>query len=154
MFSFFFSVQKQLDVINSNLESLKSFIIKDMAELHVKFDKLIDILIKNQSNNNEKLDNNVLKNNFEKDMKNMKPLRAESDINNLEQNLRNQDYESAFINVISEIGGTAGNKNGTKISYLLIDRIFERKLLTLCSWTENFKNLFYRDLIYHSLLLL
>jgi len=40
---------------------------------------------------------------------------------------------------MSEIGGTTGKKDGTKIAYLLMDRLFKRQLLTLCSWTGSTK---------------
>lgn len=40
---------------------------------------------------------------------------------------------------MSEIGGTTGKKNGNKIVYLLMDRLFERQLLTMCSWTGSTK---------------
>lgn len=40
---------------------------------------------------------------------------------------------------MSEIGGTIGKKDGNKIAYLLMDRLFERQLLTLCSWTGSTK---------------
>lgn len=40
---------------------------------------------------------------------------------------------------MSEIGGTTGKKDGNKIAYLLMDRLFERQLLTLCSWTGSTK---------------
>lgn len=40
---------------------------------------------------------------------------------------------------MSEIGGTTGKKNGNKIGYLLMDQLFERQLLTLCSWTGSTK---------------
>jgi len=39
---------------------------------------------------------------------------------------------------MSEIGGTTGKKAGTKIAYLM-DRLFERQLLILCSWTGSTK---------------
>lgn len=38
---------------------------------------------------------------------------------------------------MSKIGGTTGKKNGNKIAYLLMDRLFERQLLTLCSWDSG-----------------
>lgn len=40
---------------------------------------------------------------------------------------------------MSEIGGMTGKKDGKKIVYLLMDRLFERQLLTLCSWTGSTK---------------
>lgn len=40
---------------------------------------------------------------------------------------------------MSKIGGTTGNKDGKKIAYILMDRLFERQLLTLCSWTGSTK---------------
>lgn len=40
---------------------------------------------------------------------------------------------------MSKVGGTTGKKDGNKIGYLLLDRLFERQLLTLCSWTGSTK---------------
>jgi len=40
---------------------------------------------------------------------------------------------------MNKIGDTTGKKDGTKIAYLLMDRLFERQLLTLCSWTSSTK---------------
>jgi len=65
--------------------------------LYVKFDKLIDLLIKNQTNSIiEKSQNDALKSEIlERDIKRMKPLGIESDINDLEKNLCNQEFELA-----------------------------------------------------------
>jgi len=46
----FSSVQEKFDTINFNLKNLKNYILRDLSALHVKFDKLIDLLIKNQTN--------------------------------------------------------------------------------------------------------
>ncbi|XP_029677336.1 uncharacterized protein LOC115244088 [Formica exsecta] len=134
-------IQEKFDTINSNLENLKNYISRDISALHVKFDKLIDLLIKNQTNSViEKSENDPLKSEIlERDIEQMKSLAIESDINNLEKNLCNQEFELAFIKVMSEIGGTTGKKDGNKIAYLLMDRLFERQLLTLCSWTGSTK---------------
>ncbi|XP_011687076.1 PREDICTED: uncharacterized protein LOC105449517 [Wasmannia auropunctata] len=112
-----------------------------ISALHVKFDKLIDLLITNQSNNIIEKPENVAKSEiFEMDIKQMKPLATESDIIDLEKNLCNQEFEMAFVKVMSEIGGMTGKKDGNKIAYLLMDRLFERQLLTQCSWTGSTKN--------------
>ncbi|KMQ82823.1 hypothetical protein RF55_21745 [Lasius niger] len=133
-------IEEKLDTINSNLENLNNHIHREISALHVKFDKLIDLLIKNQSNIIEKSENDPLKNeNLERDIQQIKPLAIESDINNLEKKLCNEEFKLAFIKVMSEIGGTTGQKDGNKISYLLMDRLFERQLLTQCSWTGSTK---------------
>lgn len=95
----FFLVQQNFDMINSNLENLKTKILREISPIHVKFDKLIDLLIKNQNMIIEKPQNNAINNEilFEEDIKQMKPLAIESDINNLEKNLCNQEFESAFV---------------------------------------------------------
>jgi len=83
----FSSVQEKFDTIN--LENLKNYILRDLSALHVKFDKLIDLLIKNQTNSIiEKPQNDALKSEIlERDIERMKPLAIESDINDLEKNL-------------------------------------------------------------------
>lgn len=78
---FSFQSKKQFDR-NSNLTSLENRILRDISELHVTFDKVIDLLIKNQTMNiTEKLKTNALQSKiFEKDIKQLKPLATESDI--------------------------------------------------------------------------
>lgn len=95
---FSFSVEEKLDTINSNLENLNNHIHREISALHVKFDKLIDLLIKNQSNISEKSENDPLKNeNLERDIQQIKPLAIESDINNLEKKLCNEEFKLAFV---------------------------------------------------------
>lgn len=80
-------MQEKFDTINSNLESLKNHILREISALHVKFDKLIDLLIANQITNirdHEKHAETLKSKILEKDIKEMKPLAKESDINNLE----------------------------------------------------------------------
>lgn len=99
MFSISFLVQEKFDMLNSNLSNFKEHILREISALHVKFDKLIDVLIKNQTTNMfEKSQHDISQSEiFEKDIIQMKPLATESDINNLEINLCNQEFELAFV---------------------------------------------------------
>lgn len=80
-------------MINLNLENWKNHIHRDISALRVKFDKLIDLLIKNQNSIIyeqqsiiEKSENETLKSEIlERDITQMKPLALESEINNLEK---------------------------------------------------------------------
>lgn len=82
---FSFSVQEKLNTINSNLENLNNHIHRKLSALYVKFDKLIDLLIKNQSNSiTEKSANEALKNEKRYTIQ-IKVQATESDINNLEK---------------------------------------------------------------------
>lgn len=46
-----------------------------------------------------------------------------------------KSFRDQFIESMSVIGGKSGSKNGTKVAYLLLDKIFIRQFLTKISWT-------------------
>lgn len=79
---------------------MKTLIQRDMAALHVKFDKLIDILIQDRNSFIEKSENDMLENKkYEKDIEQMKPLITELDIDKLEKNMSNETFKVTFVSV-------------------------------------------------------
>uniref|UniRef100_A0A6P7G1D7 Uncharacterized protein LOC114334910 n=1 Tax=Diabrotica virgifera virgifera TaxID=50390 RepID=A0A6P7G1D7_DIAVI len=51
-----------------------------------------------------------------------------------EQKLRDKDNMKENVKKLANVCGNKGNGNGINNCYLLVDRLFTRKLMTLCSW--------------------
>lgn len=73
--------------------------MRDLAAMHVKFDNLVDILIKDRSSATSQ-EANVPDNNLELDIKKMIPITSEAEMINLEKNLRNEEFEKAFVSFL------------------------------------------------------
>lgn len=91
----FLLVQENYNKILSNQE----IIMRDLAAMHVKFDNLVDILIKDRSSATSQ-EANVPDNNLELDIKKMIPITSEAEMINLEKNLRNEEFEKAFVSFL------------------------------------------------------
>lgn len=97
----FLLVQENYNKILSNQE----IIMRDLAAMHVKFDNLVDILIKNRSSTTSQ-EANVPDNNLELDIKKMIPITSEAEMINLgtlEKNLRNEEFEKAFVSFLFSV---------------------------------------------------
>ncbi|XP_055704634.1 uncharacterized protein LOC129802666 [Phlebotomus papatasi] len=63
------------------------------------------------------------------------PIGDESVLEDFEAHLANKTYREQFVHQMSSFGGTSGNRDGNKIAFRLIDKIFTSDLLTNYSWT-------------------
>lgn len=98
LINLFLLVQENYNKILSNQE----IIMRDLAAMHVKFDNLVDILIKDRSSATSQ-EANVPDNNLELDIKKMVPITSEAEMINLEKNLRNKEFEKAFISFLLSV---------------------------------------------------
>lgn len=56
------------------------------------------------------------------------------DLDKLEEDLEDKHAMGELTEKLSYICGRKGNANGLNSCYLLVDRLFSRKFMTLCSW--------------------
>ncbi|KAB0801507.1 hypothetical protein PPYR_05861 [Photinus pyralis] len=119
------------------LEKKQEELLKSVAGLHIKFDKLLDLMAANTASSNrepliESADDTL------NDL-GLFPIDDTVKLNEVEQRLQDKDFQMLLIKKLSDIGGTDGKKNFNKIVYMVLDAIFERKFLMEISWTGSTK---------------
>ncbi|XP_062553525.1 uncharacterized protein LOC134218484 [Armigeres subalbatus] len=68
------------------------------------------------------------------------PVTTIEGLDNLEENLENDVYAKQLFAYMKRIIGHSGDDcNGLNIAYGLVDHIFDRKLMLVCSWTGESK---------------
>lgn len=67
-------------------------------------------------------------------VKQFEPLDSKVDMDKLENKLKNEATMLSFIDKYSYICGKTRNENGLNVCYMLVDNLFSRNFMTLCSW--------------------
>lgn len=67
-------------------------------------------------------------------LKNFKPVDSLEDIDLLEAKLKDEDFMKSLIDKLSFICGKSGKEHGYNVCYTIVDNLFTRKFMTLCSW--------------------
>ncbi|CAH0546339.1 unnamed protein product [Brassicogethes aeneus] len=68
------------------------------------------------------------------------PVNSEEDINFLEEQLKDELYMNALVEKLSIICGRTGKEHGFNACYTLVDNLFTRHFMTLCSWAGGSRN--------------
>ena len=115
-------------VENTATKDNQLLIIQQLAKYEATLDT-IGIKISKTSNSNSL---------FEKEKENIniviEEIKTVDDLEKLEKMLQEEKIMKDFVDRLSVVCGQKGNGNGTNNCYILVDRIFSRKFMTLCSW--------------------
>lgn len=103
-------------------------IIQQFAKYEVTLDMMVKKLSKtshmNESPENVKQSNNIA----------VEEIKRVEDLDKLEKLLQDKQIMEDFVDRLSLVCGQKGSGNGLNNCYLLVDRIFSRQFMTLCSW--------------------
>lgn len=122
------------DIIIKNLQNFASnesqlAIIQQLA----KFEAMWDTIAGNISTKTCLCKTKIL-NIVEENIDIMDPIDSLEDLMNLEKKLTDRKVMEEYIQKLSYLCGKKGNGHGPNNCYLLVDRLFTRKFMTLCSW--------------------
>ncbi|KAF5279339.1 hypothetical protein FQR65_LT15388 [Abscondita terminalis] len=70
---------------------------------------------------------------------NLFPIETTDKMDEVELKLLDKDFHSMFVKKFSQIGGVKGKATYTKIIYMILDAMFDRKFLLEVSWTGSSK---------------
>lgn len=120
------SILKELETTATKDNQL--LIIQQLAKYEVTLDMMIQKLGKtapmNKSPENEKQSNNIV----------LEEIKKVDDLEKFENLLQDKQMMEDFVDRLSVVCGQKGSGNGLNNCYLLVDRIFSRQFMTLCSW--------------------
>lgn len=114
----------------SRLESLALANNDILATLKTSIDEILKVSL-NQINQN----NNFPVQKTYQEIKNNLPIKCIAEMEELEQKLKNDEFKTQFVQVLSKYGGITGLVKSKAFIYKLFDVLFERNFISKCSWT-------------------
>lgn len=140
-----------LNTLSTLLENQEK-IFQQMAKFETMLDAAVLEFIKTPTqcaSCSKKKDNSVFNNDL------FSPIEEIEQLNSLEEKLKKQDVFQNYVEQLSHICGKSGKCKGFDVSYNLVDKIFSRNFLVLCSWAggsrdkqEKIPFKFYKNIIH------
>ncbi|XP_062545568.1 uncharacterized protein LOC134212069 [Armigeres subalbatus] len=132
------------EIITSVKEHVEKLMAKTMAAMKSDFEAKLELI----------RESTVTEEGSKHDIKFMfHPVSTIEELQTLDLNLKNAEYAKKLMRHMKQLIGSTGDQyNGQNICYELVDRFFDRKFMTKCSWTglsrtdvpkiaiQNFKN--------------
>lgn len=113
--------------------------LENIMQLLAKLQTSIDVMASHSINNNCTC-NTATQNNNNIDDIFFEPIDSLAVLEKLEAKLANKKEMEDLIQKFSYVCGRKGCGNGTNNCYILVDKIFSRKFMTLCSWAGGAKD--------------
>lgn len=107
----------------------QELIIQQLAKSEVTLDTLGNYVTLSSSNESSAL---LQRGNIEEQV--IEQISTPSELDELEKKLQNKAIMDDYVEKLNYVCGKKGSGNGINNSYILVDRVFSRKLMTLCSW--------------------
>ncbi|XP_065083434.1 uncharacterized protein LOC135705589 [Ochlerotatus camptorhynchus] len=126
---------------NSNMIANQQMILENQQIIVNNQLKLMQALAKMQTGVDYLMESNMFGNIQPNDKTNilLKPVDSLSDLNALEESLKEPTAMEKYITNMSFICGTDGKSTGMDSCYKLVDFFITREFMHLCSWTGNSK---------------
>jgi len=122
---------KNQNLLETNIEN-QTKIFQKLAKLETMMDLIGEKILSNEFGTSN--DGQIKQQSTTLLFEEVEPIEDLKELEELEQKLRNRKIMEDYIEKFSFISGTKGNGNGINSAYLLVDRMFSRKFMTLCSW--------------------
>lgn len=114
---------------NGGVTSKENQIIEELAKLEAMLDTIGSKISNSTKNNLEQQ-----KEKEPSDICDIEQIDNVDDLEKLERKLVDREVVEDFMDKLSYVCGRKGNGNGINNCYILIDRLFTRRFMTLCSW--------------------
>jgi len=124
-------IKEKLDLILSNqnmFQEQQNMILQQLAKLEVILDKTVDTIDKQSCSCQPSQVRNTCGSTIM-----FKEITTLQELEDFEAKLSDKKNMDSFVGEFSKICGR-GTGNGINNCYMLVDKIFSRKFMTLCSW--------------------
>lgn len=117
------------NLVSTNIDNHLTKIFQKLAKLETMVDLIGDKIVSRDLGRNSSQEQTI-----QPTQRTIEPIQNLKELKELEQKLCNKTTMEEYIEKFCFISGKKGNGSGINSAYLLVDRMFTRKFMTLCSW--------------------